>query len=321
MADLDIDIPYPVTALASSSSSSSSRLVLASGSSIIIHTSQSTSVLPSPPLSTSHASSDHPSALIRHIAISPDTRHIASISDDKALVVHSLSDNGSYEISSSRRITKKPSDICFTPDNSIVISDKVGDVYLYPLLPNPEPETRPLHLALQSDPTLNPDATYLLGHVSVITASILSPDQKYIITADRDEHIRVSNFPKSYIIDRYLFGSDGFISALHIPDDRPTTLISAGGEQYMRIWNWQTGALESKVDIWGAVLPHRRVRSSMRRLRKNKKKVEEKSELEETSFYHSPEGWVLPGGQGVCVKKIQTIRVGEETMVVFFSEG
>jgi tRNA (guanine-N(7)-)-methyltransferase subunit TRM82 len=240
-------------------------------------------------------------------------------------------------------VSKKCSDLSFSLSSAggepdIVLSDKVGDVYLYPLTPRPVSGDRPAPLALNSDPTLNPDADLLLGHVSVLTAAVLSYDGKSIITSDRDEHIRVSRFPKSYIIERYLFGSDGFISALHVPEGSPSTLISAGGEQWMRIWNWETGEALGKVDIYPAVLPHRRARSNLRRVKRKRNAAQAeveaggeagssgqaeapKSDLAAGSFYAAPEGYALPSGQGVCIKKIRTVKVGDQTMVLFFSEG
>jgi tRNA (guanine-N(7)-)-methyltransferase subunit TRM82 len=223
---------------------------------------------------------------------------------------------------STRQTGKKCSDISFTPSNDIIISDKVGDTYLYPLHPRPPPAKRPTTTELASDPSKNPDADLLLGHVSTITAHVLSPDGKRLITADRDEHIRVSRFPQSYVIDKYLLGSNGFVSALHIPPSRPELLLSAGGENSMRIWDWQAGTQIGSIGIWEAVLPRRRARSAMRRNKKAKKvKADENAPESTDGFYDAPEGWLLPSGQGVCVSKIRSTQIGQQTVVTFFSEG
>ena len=48
--------------------------------------------------------------------------------------------------------------------------------------------------------------TLVLGHTSLLTAFLLSPEETHIITADRDEHIRVSQFPQGYTIESFCLG-------------------------------------------------------------------------------------------------------------------
>ncbi len=42
----------------------------------------------------------------------------------------------------------------------------------------------------------------------MLTTFLLTPDERYIITADRDEHIRVSWFPQGYAVERYCLGHE-----------------------------------------------------------------------------------------------------------------
>lgn len=51
----------------------------------------------------------------------------------------------------------------------------------------------------------------VLGHVSLLTNFILTPDERYIITADRDEHIRVSWYPQGYNIEMFCLGHKKYV--------------------------------------------------------------------------------------------------------------
>lgn len=46
----------------------------------------------------------------------------------------------------------------------------------------------------------------IVGHVSMVTDMVLTLDEKYVITSDRDEHIRVSRYPNGYNIESYCMG-------------------------------------------------------------------------------------------------------------------
>jgi tRNA (guanine-N(7)-)-methyltransferase subunit TRM82 len=117
-----------------------------------------------------------------------------------------------------------------------------------------------------------------LGHTSLLNAFLLSSDEKYIITADRDEHIRVSWYPQGYNIEMYCLGHkkfvhcslatpapgerlDRFISAIYNPGFAPSELISGGGDPVLKIWDWMTGITKHEFPVLDAIQPYIKVRS------------------------------------------------------------
>jgi tRNA (guanine-N(7)-)-methyltransferase subunit TRM82 len=74
--------------------------------------------------------------------------------------------------------------------------------------------------------------------------------REHIITCDRDEHIRVSRgIPQTHVIERYCLGHTEFVSRLFVPPGRPELLLSGGGDDYIYIWNWQSGVLRHRLDL------------------------------------------------------------------------
>ena len=84
----------------------------------------------------------------------------------------------------------------------------------YPLTPLPTttpvspPPTEADTLASHENPS---GGTLVLGHTSLLTAFLLTPDEKHIITADRDEHIRASRFPQGYTIESFCLGHKRYV--------------------------------------------------------------------------------------------------------------
>ncbi|OTB08833.1 hypothetical protein M426DRAFT_7551 [Hypoxylon sp. CI-4A] len=98
----------------------------------------------------------------------------------------------------------------------------------------------------------------VLGHVSMLTSLVLatasSSGKQYIITGDRDEHIRVSRGPpQAHIIETYCLGHEAFVNALCVPAARPELLVSGGGDDELFLWEWKTGRLLQKADLLGPV--------------------------------------------------------------------
>lgn len=79
-------------------------------------------------------------------------------------------------------------------------------LHRYTLHPNNKPvdeKTTSDVLASHENPS---SGELILGHASLLTNCLLTPDEKFIITADRDEHIRVSWYPDGYVIESFCLG-------------------------------------------------------------------------------------------------------------------
>lgn len=90
----------------------------------------------------------------------------------------------------------------------------------------------------------------LLGHVSMLTDLVYAEldSRSYIITADRDEHIRISRGqPQAHIIEGFCFGHSAFINQLCLtPSGR---LVSGGGDDHLYVWDWQNYRLVEQLSI------------------------------------------------------------------------
>ncbi|PLB45080.1 tRNA methyltransferase [Aspergillus steynii IBT 23096] len=99
----------------------------------------------------------------------------------------------------------------------------------------------------------------LVGHVSLLTDLTFvslpvdaSADKKrtYVLTADRDEHIRVSRGPpQTHVIENQCLGHTSFITKLCIPAWAPEYLVSGGGDNYLLVWKWLEGRIVQKVSL------------------------------------------------------------------------
>ncbi|KGO75425.1 hypothetical protein PITC_081110 [Penicillium italicum] len=108
---------------------------------------------------------------------------------------------------------------------------------------------------------LNFEHQVIIGHVSLLTEliSVTRPadstmgKRNYILTADRDEHIRVSRgVPQAHVIEQFCFGHTSFVSSLCVPSFEPKVLISGGGDNYLLVWDWLENQILQKVQLPGA---------------------------------------------------------------------
>ncbi|XP_075214789.1 tRNA (guanine-N(7)-)-methyltransferase non-catalytic subunit wuho [Lycorma delicatula] len=121
-------------------------------------------------------------------------------------------------------LQRSASKVRFSPDGKkIIVADKGGDIYVY----------------LRDN--LSSQGSLLLGHLSVLFDVIISEDEKYIISCDRDEKIRVSCYPNAYSINSYCLGHEEFVTSINILPHSQNILISTSGDRTVRFWDFRSG--------------------------------------------------------------------------------
>ncbi|KAA8917116.1 hypothetical protein TRICI_000788 [Trichomonascus ciferrii] len=175
-------------------------------------------------------------AHVDNLTLTEDEKYlIATVNEGKyALVL----DSTDLNLVSKRSFPKRPSAVDSTKDKEkLILADKFGDVYGVPLTGTD---------AVLTEGTEDSKIEPMLGHVSMlvdIKAVQRDNGKQYIITADRDEHIRVTRYPQTYVIERWLFGHTEFVSVIETLPWNPHQLVSAGGDDFVAHWDWTTGEL------------------------------------------------------------------------------
>ncbi|KAJ5278744.1 hypothetical protein N7478_004116 [Penicillium angulare] len=212
------------------------------------------------------------------VTVSSDGKYIIAVTgEDKAVRVFELSDDGKLKELSSRQ--------------TILTADKFGDAFSMPLIPGDYvkkavetkpagPSATPLTVhtkgnlrtlemqkqmaeinaakaaAGQGNDARNFEHHNILGHVSVLTdvINVSLAGKEYILTADRDEHIRVSRgIPQVHVIEQFCMGHTSLVSKLCVPENLPHLLISGDLDGNLFVWNWKQGQILQHISLHEAL--------------------------------------------------------------------
>lgn len=158
------------------------------------------------------------------VAISSNNLLLAIQTPEKKLFVFKIQN---WDIIYERQLARGASKIIFTPDNNnVIVGDKTGDVFLYELYSDKK-------------------ELLLLGHLSIVLDILMTDDSKHIITCDRDEKIRVSNYPNCYNIESYCLGHEQFVTNVQLLPHNKKLLISCSGDGTLRLWDYLQGSVKN----------------------------------------------------------------------------
>lgn len=156
----------------------------------------------------------------------------AAFSDDGKLFAYntnkgkllSIWNTADWSLIENKTLAKHATDIVFTPKtNVVVVGDKKGDVYAFNELP-----------------------VRFLGHSSMILDICFSNDEKYIVTCDSDEKVRVSHYPNGKNILYYMMGHEAYVSGVCMMNN---FILSGSGDKTLRLWDFNDGNLLDKLSL------------------------------------------------------------------------
>ncbi|RDX88696.1 tRNA (guanine-N(7)-)-methyltransferase non-catalytic subunit wdr4 [Mucuna pruriens] len=177
---------------------------------------------------------------IRAIRFGAKGKLFVSAGDDKTVKVWSTQSwRCITTVSSEKRVTA----VAISNDGTFVcFADKFGVVWVVDLDP-PLRDKKP--------------APLLSHYCSIITSLEFSPDGRFILSADRDFKIRVTNFPNkpldgAHQIQSFCLGHTEFVSSLAFvqAQECPQGLLFSGsGDSTVRLWDMDSGALLDTCEV------------------------------------------------------------------------
>lgn len=169
-----------------------------------------------------------PKGHIRAVAYHPASKKIAIVSNDKELQVWS---SASFTRLSAGKVFKRAVCLKFSKDGkSLFLGDRTGDLYRF------------------NTSNVSEEPALLVGHVSILTDFFFSPDEQLLVTADRDEKIRIHHYPQTYDIEHFCMQHKEYISRLW-PIPGTNSFVSAGGDDFLVTWNIKTGQSETTQEF------------------------------------------------------------------------
>ncbi|XP_047486063.1 tRNA (guanine-N(7)-)-methyltransferase non-catalytic subunit wdr4-like isoform X1 [Penaeus chinensis] len=186
--------------------------------------------------------------------ISDDEKYLAVACEPKTVTVWCTQ---SWSLQHTHNLVKRPVSVDISSDSKmILVADKTGDVYHFPLKGGELEVTSVCHDKQEASPESESQGNdeeksnvpALLGHLSMLLDVVISQDSRFVITCDRDEKIRVSHYPNSYNIQSFCLGHREFVTQIDILPSHSNLLLSCSGDGTLRLWEYEKGQCVAVTD-------------------------------------------------------------------------
>ncbi|VDM38372.1 unnamed protein product [Toxocara canis] len=142
------------------------------------------------------------------------------------------------------RFPKAPAAITFDRDKShVIVADRSGNICRYKLDECANSITN-VHVDINGEESCY-EGEPLLGHMSMVLDVALSDDGRFVLSGDRDEKLRISRYPQSFIIHRFCLGHTSYVSSVCVVAQFAFT---SGGDGTIRAWNIEEGTTVAVLD-------------------------------------------------------------------------
>lgn len=172
---------------------------------------------------------DRGSDTILASTFSKSGRYFALTDDSKRLILFRTKP---WQCLSVRTVVRRCTALTFTAsEDRVLVADKSGDVYSFPVLDS------------------GGCGRLELGHLSMLLDVAVSPDDQFVLTADRDEKIRVSWAAAPHSIEAFCLGHTEFVSRIFVVPSHPELLLSSSGDGTLRLWKYRSGCQLQCCDL------------------------------------------------------------------------
>ncbi|XP_037036811.1 tRNA (guanine-N(7)-)-methyltransferase non-catalytic subunit wuho [Bradysia coprophila] len=185
-------------------------------------------------------------SVIQNIGVSPNGQLLViTTTGDKLVYMYKILAADKHELVSKRVLARISSSMAFSSDSRhVYIADKTGDCYEFDC------------------ENLEATGKWILGHLSMLLDVVVTHDNRFVVTCDRDEKIRVTNYPGTHLIETYCLGHTEYVSAISfLPTDPNQSLVSISGDKMLKIWKYLQG-----VEVFEHELPAAGLKMILRKI-------------------------------------------------------